>query len=144
MPPIDFSQITALAIEDDTGGIALMGMILRRLGINATIDTSGKHAVELALSMKPRPDIIFMDLSLPRQSGFELIQKFRRQPLLNHARIIAVSAMDAESAIPKCQEAGFDGFIAKPVRVKTFIEHIRAIMQGEPVWDVPLYGNLDE
>jgi two-component system cell cycle response regulator DivK len=46
-----------------------------------------------------------------------------------------VTAQDADSEIPKCMAAGFDGFIGKPISRSRFPRQIRRILSGEPVWE---------
>ena len=132
---IDFSKVTALAVEDDVSGGAMIGMMMRRLGIRAYVDASGDHAVELARDMDPIPDIIFLDLNLPNKSGFEILKDIRADDKLKNVLVIAVTAMDAEIALPKCKQAGFDGYIAKPLRLARFNTQVANILSGKPVWD---------
>lgn len=136
-PTFDFSKYSVLAVEDENSGIALMGTFLQRLGIKSVVDPTGKYTLQLARSMKPKPDIIFLDLHLPTRTGFDIIKELRADPLLKEVTIIAISALDAYSAIPKCKDAGFDGFIAKPLRVARFVRCLKQILQGESIWDWP-------
>jgi two-component system, cell cycle response regulator DivK len=132
---VDFSKITALAIEDDVSGGAMIGMMMRRLGIRAYVDSTGDQVIELARNMDPIPDIIFLDLNLPLKSGFEILKEIRADDKLKDVLVIAVTAMDAEIAIPKCKQAGFDGYIAKPLRLVRFNTQVANILSGKPVWD---------
>lgn len=140
MGPVDFSGISVLTVEDDVSGRALIGTMLRRLGIEVHSDATGLQAVEMALSISPPPAIIFLDLNLPQTSGFEVIGQLRAEPRLAAVRVVATTAMDPQAAIPRCREAGFDGFIAKPLRRSLFRQQVEDILSGRPVWDTGTGG----
>jgi len=132
----DLSKIHVLAVEDDATGVALLGVLLRRLRINAYIDATGENAVHMALSMKPSPHVIFLDLKLPDGlTGFDIIEQLKAHERLQHIPVIAVTAMDANSAIPLCKAAGFSGYIGKPIRRKQFVRYLHRILDGQSVWD---------
>jgi two-component system cell cycle response regulator DivK len=132
---IDFSKISALAVEDDAGGMAIIGVMMRYLGMKAYLNTTGEGVVELARSMKPPPQIIFLDLNLPRTTGYEILKKIRADEKLKNVLVVAVTAQDADIEIPKCKAAGFDGFIGKPISRSRFPRQVRRILSGEPVWE---------
>jgi len=132
---IDFTKYSALAVEDDAGGMAIIGVMMRYLGMQAYLNTTGDGVVELARAMKPRPDVIFLDINLPKTNGYEILKKIRADEKLKGVLVVAVTAQDADSEIPKCMAAGFDGFIGKPISRSRFPRQIRRILSGEPVWE---------
>jgi two-component system, cell cycle response regulator DivK len=131
----DFSATTAIAVEDDAGGMAIIGVLMRYLGMKAYINTSGEGVVELARSMKPTPNVIFLDLNLPKTTGYEILKQIRADSHLKEVLVIAVTAQDADVEIPKCKDAGFDGYIGKPISRSRFPRQLRRILAGEPVWE---------
>lgn len=132
---IDLTKVNALAVEDDAGGMAIIGVMMRYLGIKSYINTTGEGVVELARAMKPPPDIIFLDLNLPRTTGYDILKKIRADEKLKKVLLVAVTAQDADIEIPRCMEAGFDGFIGKPISRSRFPRQLRRILSGEPVWE---------
>lgn len=133
MAELDFSEVKALAIEDDISGMALIGVMMQRLGLQTYIDSSGERALTLARSIEPH--IIFLDLNMPKKSGYEVAQEIRSDNRLNGVMVVAVSATDPHTAIPKCKAIGFNGFIAKPLRRRKFADQVRRLMDGEEIWD---------
>lgn len=132
---MDFTKYNALAVEDDAGGMAIIGVMMRYLGMQAYLNTTGDGVVELARAMKPRPDVIFLDINLPKTTGYEILKKIRSDEKLKGVLVVAVTAQDADTEIPKCMAAGFDGFIGKPISRSRFPRQIRRILSGEPVWE---------
>lgn len=132
---IDFTKYSALAVEDDTGGMAIIGVMMRYLGMQAYMNTSGEGVIELARAMRPKPNIIFLDINLPKTNGYEILKKIRADEKINKVLVVAMTAQDADIEIPKCMAAGFDGFIGKPISRSRFPRQIRRILSGEPVWE---------
>ena len=132
---IDFKKLNALVVEDDAGGMAIIGVMMRLLGIKNYINTTGEGVIEMAYAMKPSPDLIFLDLNLPRTTGYEVLKKIRADERLKNVTVIAVTAQDADTEIPKCKAAGFDAYIGKPISRMRFPRQLRRILQGEDVWE---------
>jgi two-component system, cell cycle response regulator DivK len=132
---MDFTKFSALAVEDDAGGMAIIGVMMRYLGMQSYLNTTGDGVVELARAMKPRPDVIFLDINLPKTTGYEVLKKIRADEKLKDILVVAVTAQDADTEIPRCMAAGFDGFIGKPISRSRFPRQIRRILSGEPVWE---------
>ena len=132
---VDLSNINALVVEDDAGGMAIIGVMMRFLNIKAYINTTGEGVIQMAKAMKPRPNIVFCDINLPRTTGYEVLKEIRADDELSDILVIAVTAQDADTEIPKAREAGFDGYIGKPLNRMRFPRQLRRIFAGEDVWE---------
>ncbi|MCU0498546.1 MAG: response regulator [Anaerolineae bacterium] len=131
----EFADVHALVVEDDAGGMAIIGVMMRYLGIKSYINTTGQGVVEMAHAMKPLPNIIFLDINLPRTTGYEILKQIRADEKLKGVTVVAVTAQDADTEIPKCKEAGFNGYIGKPLSRARFPRQLRRILSGEEVWE---------
>lgn len=131
----EFSNLHALVVENDAGGMAIIGVVLRHLGIQALIDTDGRDVVGMAHAMKPQPDLIFLDLHMPHISGVEMLRQIRADQALHDTIVIAISSQDADDVIPECQAAGFNGFISKPISRSRLPRQLRRLLRGEAVWE---------
>jgi len=136
-PPdrVNLSEINALVVEDDAGGMAIIGVMMRFLGIKSYINTTGEGVVQMARAMRPNPDIIFCDINLPRTTGYEVLKEIRADEQIKDVLVIAVTAQDADTEIPKARAAGFDGYIGKPLNRLRFPKQLRRILSGEEVWE---------
>ena len=130
----NFQNYTALVVEDDASGLAIISVMLRRLGLRTIMERYASSALERAKKM-PKIDVIFLDLGLPDGDGYEVLREIKSDPALNQVRVIAVTARDASTEMPKAQEAGFDGFLGKPLNRNRFPEQVRRIIEGEGVWE---------
>jgi two-component system, cell cycle response regulator DivK len=131
----EFADVNALVVEDDAGGMAIIGVMMRYLGIKSYINTTGQGVIEMAHAMKPLPNIIFLDINLPRTTGYEILKQIRADDKLKGVTVVAVTAQDADTEIPKCKEAGFNGYIGKPLSRSRFPRQLRRILNGEAVWE---------
>jgi len=131
----EFSQLKALVVEDDAGGMAIIGVMMRYLGIEAFINSTGEGVMSMAHAMNPPPDIFFVDINLPRMTGYDVLRDIRSDPRFRDCLVVAVTAQDADTEIPKAREAGFDAYIGKPISRMRFPRQLRRILVGEAVWE---------
>lgn len=131
----EFQNYIALVVEDDAAGLAIISVMLRRLGMQTVMERYANAAIERAAGM-PRVDVVFLDLGLPDGDGYEVLANFKKDPKLNNVPIVAVTARDASTEMAKAREAGFDGFLGKPLNRKRFSDQVRRIIEGEGVWEV--------
>ncbi len=129
-----FENYTALVVEDDASGLAVISVMLRRLGMQTAMERYANAVLELA-RRTPKIDVVFLDLGLPDGDGYEVLTWLRNDPLLKNVPVIAVTARDASTEMVKAQEAGFDGFLGKPLNRKRFPDQVRRIINGESVWE---------
>jgi two-component system, cell cycle response regulator DivK len=126
---------TILVVEDNVSNFVLIARMLGYMGIHCEWKTSGYEVVEYADTL-PRLDLVLMDIRLPYEDGYGALQKIRSSATLNDTLVIAVTAEASVAQINKAKEAGFDGFIGKPLDPDRFPEQIRRILSGEQVWEM--------
>lgn len=127
-----------LVVEDNVQNFVLIARMLGYLGIHCEWKTSGYEVVEFADTL-PRLDLILMDIRLPYEDGFGALRKIRQSSRLKTARVVAVTAEASLEQMKKAREAGFNGFLGKPLDPDRFPEQIQRILAGESVWELS-YG----
>lgn len=128
-------DITVLVVEDNVSNFVLIARMLGYMGIHCEWKTSGYEVVEYADTL-PRLDLVLMDIRLPYEDGYGALRKIRSSSALKDTRVIAVTAEASEEQIAKARQAGFDGFLGKPLDMDRFPEQIRRILAGEAVWEM--------
>ncbi len=108
-----------LLVEDNKISQLVMSAILNNLGYQYDIANDGKQGVETFSSC--HHDIILMDISMPEMNGYEATAEIRKLCTENGKQpiIIALTANALQEDRDKCQQAGMDGFISKPVNIDT-------------------------
>ncbi len=125
---------TVLVVEDNVSNFVLIARMLGYLGIHCEWKTSGYEVVEYADTL-PRLDLILMDIRLPYEDGFGAQKKMRAAERFKSVPIVAVTAEASREQMAKAKEAGFDGFLGKPLDPDHFPDQIRRILNGEQVWE---------
>ncbi len=121
-------------VEDNVQNRVIYQMTLIKHGARLVFDRWGRDALRSMRGFQ-KFDLIILDLMLPDgRSGYDIFKEIRAVPELADIPIVAVSAADPNAAIPKAQELGFSGFIAKPINVDCFAEQLERVMNGEKVW----------
>lgn len=132
--PVDPKDANVLVVEDNPANFALMARLLAFTGIgNSEWKTSGWGVVDFAEKMG-RVDLVLMDLRLPVEDGYDALKQVRSSKMLKDTKVVLVTAHGSVEEMERAKEAGFDGFIAKPLSVREFPNQIRAILRGEAVW----------
>jgi two-component system cell cycle response regulator DivK len=122
-----------LVVEDNVSNFVLIARMLGYLGIHCEWKTSGYEVLEYADTL-PRLDLILMDIRLPYEDGYGAQQKLRAAERFKSVPIVAVTAEASVEQMNKAREAGFDGFLGKPLDPDRFPDQIRRILNGEQVW----------
>lgn len=127
---------TVLVVEDNVSNFVLVARMLAYMGVpRCEWKTSGWQVVEYA-DILPRVDLILMDLRLPYEDGYTALKKIRSSSRLKDTIVIAVTAEANETQVAKAREAGFDGFLGKPLDPDKFPDQIRRLLQGDQVWEI--------
>ena len=126
---------TVLVVEDNVANFVLIARLLGFMGIHCEWKTSGYEVVEYADAL-PRLDMILLDIRLPYEDGYAALRKIRSSTRLKDTRVIAVTAEASVEQMRKAREAGFDGFLGKPLDPDRFPEQVRRILAGEAVWEL--------
>lgn len=121
---------TVLYIEDNPVNLKLVTKLIeKRTAITLLSAEEPVRGIELAL--QHRPDMILLDINLPEMSGFEVLRHLRDMDETRDIPVVALSANAMAGDLKKGEEAGFDGYLTKPINVKQFFEVLeRYLRQG--------------
>jgi len=133
--PISPSNAVILIVEDNLNNFILMTRLLAFLGVKkCEWKASGWKVLEFAETLG-NINLILMDIALPDADGFESLASLRSHPGFLEVPIVAVTADVSAKNVARAREAGFNGFIGKPLDPDRFPEQVRRVLQGEEVWE---------
>ena len=117
-----------LIVEDSPDNMKLFRTILGLKGHEVT-GVSGGDGLLDAIE-QGSPDLVLMDIQLPGKDGFALLQEIRESPLAA-VRVIALTAHAMTGDRERAMDAGFDGYITKPIDIRNFPEQVQRALRGE-------------
>jgi CheY-like chemotaxis protein len=124
MPPNNGRCQRVLVVDDRPVALNATTSLLEMHGFEVRAAATGYGAIRAAAEF--RPDYVFLDLSLPDISGYEVFRRLKHNELLTNTRFIALSGHGPEEHL-RAQRAGFDAYFTKPVDIK---EMEKLIMEG--------------
>jgi two-component system cell cycle response regulator DivK len=134
----DPKEATVLIVEDNSDNLFVALQLLRsEVGVRCVNGcASGRQFFDLlAASPTLTPDLICLDIQLPQEDGYAILKQIRAHPRLSQTRVIALTANVLPQDVERARQAGFDGFIGKPIVFKRFPTQARRILNGESVWE---------
>ena len=131
----DFKDKLVLVVEDNVLNFVLISRILGSLGIHCEWKTSGYQVVEAANSFG-NIDLVLMDIRLPYEDGFTALEKIRTSAVHKNVMVVAVTAEASPEQMARARQAGFNGFIGKPIEPDRFTGQISRLLSGEEVWEL--------
>ena len=118
--------LTALVVEDNKLNLDLVLYVLEHAGWNVRWAMNAEQA--RAATSDPVPDVILMDIQLPGIQGTTLAKEFRQRPGFERVPIVALTAHAMRGDRERFLSEGFDGYIAKPIEVKSFAKTVEELV----------------
>jgi len=112
-----------LLVEDNEKNMKLARDLLQYHGFTTVEATNAEDGIVLAKERSPK--LVLMDIQLPGMDGVAALEHLRGDPNTSRIPIVAMTASVMKEDRERFDKAGFDGFITKPIDVKTFPEQIR-------------------
>jgi len=117
-----------LVVDDNLQNLELLVEYLQTIGDVETLTaTDGLEALECV--QQSRPDLILLDIMMPRMSGFEVCRKLKSDPETRDIPIIMVTALNELGDIERGVECGTDDFLSKPVNRLELITRVKTLLK---------------
>ena len=121
-------QKTILLVEDEPLLANLLKQRLEKEGISVFLGRDGEEALNILKENKP--DLILLDIILPKISGFELMEVLQKDPQFQKAPIVIISNLGQESDVERGQSLGAIGyFIKAKVSIEDLVSKIKAFLK---------------
>lgn len=124
------SQRRVLVVEDNDMNMQLVEYLLEEGGYAIVEAASGEEALAITRDANiPPPDLILMDIHLPGMDGLSVVREMKSDARTRHVPILALTAHAMRGDRDRFLDAGCDGYISKPIDVKTFISSIESYLK---------------
>ena len=116
-----------LIADDEPDILEIVSYNLGKEGYEVYTAKDGNEAIEMA--KKLNPDLIILDIMMPKKTGVEVCQILRTQPLFQDTLIIFLTAMSDEASQIKGLETGADDYVSKPISPKVLVSRVNALFR---------------
>jgi chemotaxis family two-component system response regulator Rcp1 len=128
------TPIEILLVEDNPGDVRLTQEVLRDGKVRNTLRVAGDGEEALAMLRRegafansPRPDVILLDLNLPKKDGRTVLAEIKADPSLHRIPVVVLTTSKAEEDVLKSYDLNANCYITKPVDLDQFIKVVRMI-----------------
>ena len=126
LPPVERTVI--LVVDDAADNVAVLSLDLQQIGYRVVTATNGEEAVSVAAAILP--NLILMDISMPRLDGLGATRRIRELDPLREVPIIALTAFDTEGFKRAAYDAGVSGYLTKPIDFARMHQLIGRLLAG--------------
>jgi len=117
-----------LIVEDNQANRALMDYLLRAFGYAVLLAEDGEQGLDMA--RRDQPDLILLDLQLPKMTGFDVLKRLRDRHPASPPIVVAVTAFAMVGDRERVLAHGFDAYLSKPIEPEQFVPQIEALLQA--------------
>jgi CheY-like chemotaxis protein len=124
------NNLSILLIEDDTIERMKFNRTIKKPGFNHNVieAKNGEEALEFLNKKKNLPDIIILDLNMPRLNGIEFLKILKSDPVLKYIPSIILSTSNNNLDILECYKTGIAGYFIKPLKYEDYVTLINKIV----------------
>lgn len=123
--PITHSGV--LIVDDNAHNVELLQAYLEELGGAVRTAADGLEAIA-SIEASP-PDIVLLDIMMPRMSGFQVCEKIKRDPATKDIPVIMVTALNEAGDVERALDAGADDFLTKPVNKLELLTRVKSLLR---------------
>lgn len=117
---------TVLLVDDEPNIILSLEFLIEQAGYKARVARDGEAALEAVAESKP--DLILLDVMLPKRDGFDVCRTIRANPAWNDIRIVMLTAKGHDSERQKGLASGADAYITKPFSTREAMKQIKLFL----------------
>jgi CheY-like chemotaxis protein len=124
---------TVLVVDDNPQNLELILAYLEEIECSTLSSTNGQEALEII--QRDMPDLVLLDVMMPKISGFEVCRQVKNEPKTAHIPIIMVTALTELADIEKAIDSGTDDFLSKPVNKWELVTRVKTMLRLKHLTD---------
>jgi DNA-binding response OmpR family regulator len=117
-----------LIVDDEPNIVMSLEFLMRKAGFEVAVAVDGEDA--LAQVARLNPDLVLLDVMMPKKSGYEVCEALRADPALGGMKIVMLTAKGRETEVAKGMALGADAYVTKPFSTKDLVAQVSALLGG--------------
>jgi DNA-binding response OmpR family regulator len=117
-----------LIVDDEPNIVVSLEFLMKREGYETAVASDGEAA--LAALAEKTPDLVVLDVMLPKLNGFEVCQRIRADPRWRAVKVVMLTARGRETEVAKGMAVGADAYVTKPFSTREVVAQIRQLLAG--------------
>jgi two-component system alkaline phosphatase synthesis response regulator PhoP len=123
----DLRGSLVLLVDDNEQNLELLTAYVEELGCRLALARDGVEAMDMVT--KEPPDLILLDVMMPRMSGFQVCTKLKGTPAYRDIPIVMVTALNEVNDVERAVDSGADDFLTKPVNKLELLTRVRSLLR---------------
>jgi DNA-binding response OmpR family regulator len=115
-----------LIADDEPNIVVSLEYLMKRAGFEVAVANDGEAALKAVASL--RPDLILLDIMLPKKDGFEVCQQIRANPEWRAVKVVMLTAKGRDTEVTKGLALGADAYVTKPFSTKDLVAQVRKLL----------------
>lgn len=115
-----------LIADDEPNIVVSLEFLMKREGFDVTVATDGEAALAAMAAMPP--DLVLLDIMLPKKDGFEVCQQIRAKPQWQAVKVVMLTAKGRDTEVAKGLALGADAYMTKPFSTKDLVAQVRQLL----------------
>ncbi|MCX7177114.1 MAG: response regulator [Proteobacteria bacterium] len=115
-----------LIVDDEPNIVISLEFLMTREGYLVSVAVDGEEALKKIAEIQP--DLVLLDVMMPKKSGFEVCQEIRANPAWTAIKIVMLTAKGRDTEVQKGMALGADAYITKPFSTKDLVAKIRSVL----------------
>lgn len=116
-----------LIVDDEPNIVVSLEFLMKREGFEVAVAGDGEAALQAMEKLKP--DLVLLDIMLPKMNGFEVCQTIRTRPEWQSVKIVMLTAKGRDTEVAKGTALGADAYMTKPFSTKDLIGQVRQLLE---------------
>lgn len=117
-----------LIVDDEPNIVMSLEFLMKKAGFEVAVATDGEEA--LAQVAKLSPDLVLLDVMMPKKSGYEVCEALRADPARAGMKVVMLTAKGRETEVAKGMALGADAYVTKPFSTKDLVAQVASLLGG--------------
>jgi len=120
-----------LIADDEQNIVISLEFLMKREGFEVVVANDGEEAIRRIRA--DQPDLVLLDVMMPKKSGFEVCQEVKSDPALGGVRILMLTAKGRETDVAKGLALGANAYMTKPFSTRELVQKVAELLEEAPV-----------